>query len=293
MHHLLFILAMKYPQMFPDKLFLKIAYRFYMGSDLNLDAPHTFNEKLQWLKLYDRNPEYTQMVDKFEAKRYVASVIGKQYIIPTLAVYESVEQIDVDALPEQFVLKCTHDSGSVAICRDKKTFNNEKAFSKLKSGLSKNYFWQNREWPYKNIKPRIIAEQYLCDDSNELRDYKFFCFDGQVKVLFVATERMSDCEETKFDFYDSEFHQLNIRNGHPNSSKPLLKPLQFEEMKYLAAKLSHGIPHVRVDFYEVDGRVYFGELTFYHWSGFTPFEPEKWDEIFGDWITLPGGLGEG
>lgn len=278
---------MKYPRMFSDKLFLRIAYRYYMGVELNLNAPHTFNEKLQWLKLYDRNPEYTQMADKLEAKNYVASVIGKQYIIPTLAVYESVEQINIHVLPEQFVLKCTHDSGSVAICREKKTFDKEKAFAKLKFGLNKNYFWQNREWPYKNIKPRIIAEQYLCDDSNELRDYKFFCFDGQVKALFVATDRMSDSEETKFDFFDSNFQHLDIRNGHPNSLKPLKKPLLFEEMKYLASKLSRGIPHLRVDFYEVDGQVYFGELTFFHWSGFTPFEPKKWDEIFGQWISLP------
>ena len=282
-----FILAMKYPQLFPDKQFLKIAYRFHMGMKLNLRNPQTFNEKLQWLKLYDHNPQYTQMVDKYEAKKYVAGIIGDEYIIPTLAVYNNTAEINQDALPDRFVLKCTHDSGSVAICKGKKTFKKDEAFAMLERGLKKNYFWENREWPYKNVKPRIIAEAYLEDNkTQELRDYKFFCFGGKVKALFIAEDRQGD-EETKFDFFDADFHHLDIRNGHPNADVPPAKPLSFEKMKEMAEKLSQDIPHLRVDFYEANGKIYFGELTFSHWSGFTPFEPKEWDLIFGQWLKLP------
>ena len=282
-----FTLAIKYPKMFSDKRFLKIVYWRLMGSELNLECPRTFNEKLQWLKLYDRNPKYTQMVDKYEAKKYVADIIGDEYIIPTLAVYNNTSEINLDALPDRFVLKCTHDSGSVAICKDKKTFKRNEAFVMLEKGLSKNYFWENREWPYKNVKPRIIAEAYLEDhDTQELRDYKFFCFDGEVKALYIAEDRQGD-KETKFDFFDANFHHLDIRNGHPNADVPPAKPHSFEKMKEMAEKLSQNIPHLRVDFYEVNGNIYFGELTFSHWSGFTPFDPEKWDLKFGQWLKLP------
>ena len=282
-----FVLALRYPKLFSDKQFLKVIYRKLMGSELNLECPQTFSEKLQWLKLYDRKPEYTRMVDKYEAKKYVADIIGDEYIIPTLAVYNSTAEIDLDALPDRFVLKCTHDSGSVAICKDKKTFKRDEAFAMLERGLKKNYFWENREWPYKNVKPRIIAETYMEDiGTGELRDYKFFCFDGKVKALFIAEDRQGD-EETKFDFFDADFHHLDIRNGHPNANVPPAKPLSFEKMKEMAEKLSQNIPHLRVDFYEANGKIYFGELTFSHWSGFTPFEPEEWDLTFGQWLKLP------
>ena len=282
-----YALALKHPKWFSDKQFLKIVFRECIGTELNLEDPKTFSEKLQWLKLYDRNPEYTKMVDKYEAKKYVADIIGEEYIIPTLAVYNNTSEIDLDALPDKFVLKCTHDSGSVAICKDKKTFQKREAFAMLEKGLSKNYFWQNREWPYKNVKPRIIAETYMEDiETQELRDYKFFCFDGKVKALFIAEDRQGD-EETKFDFFDADFHHLDIRNGHPNAKTPPAKPLSFEKMKEMAEKLSQGIPHLRVDFYEANGKIYFGELTFSHWSGFTPFEPEEWDLKFGEWLHLP------
>lgn len=284
---ILFPLALKHPRLFPDKQFLRIIYRQLMGTELNLKHPQTFSEKLQWLKLYDRNPLYTQMVDKYEAKRYVANIIGDEYIIQTLAVYDSTKEIDIDALPDRFVLKCTHDSGSVAICKDKKTFKRDEAFAMLEKGLRKNFFWENREWPYKNVKPRIIAEAYLEDNATqELRDYKFFCFGGEVKALFIAEDRQGD-EETKFDFFDADFRHLDIRNGHPNANVPPTKPHSFEKMKELAEKLSQGIPHLRVDFYEANGKIYFGELTFSHWSGFTPFEPEEWDLKFGQWLELP------
>jgi hypothetical protein len=272
----------------PDDEFLKRMFRYKMGYDLNLENPRTFNEKLQWLKLYDRNPLYTTMVDKYEAKKYVADIIGKEYIIPALGVWNGFDEIDFDILPNQFVLKCTHDSGGLVICRDKKMLDFEKAKTKIEKSLKRNYYYYGREWPYKNVKPRIIAEQYLEDDmTNELRDYKFFAFDGVAKALFIATDRQNPGEDTKFDFFDMDFRHLPVTNGHPNAVVPPAKPKTFEKMKTLAEKLSKGIPHVRVDFYEVNGKTYFGELTFSHWGGFMPFEPDEWDKTFGDWIKLP------
>ena len=274
-----------------DAFYLKLLYKAKMGKKLNLDNPQTFNEKLQWLKLYDRNPEYTKMVDKYEAKKYVASIIGEEYIIPTLGVWDCFDDIDFDKLPDQFVLKCTHDSGGLVICKNKSTLDIQQTRKKINHCLKRNYYLNTREWPYKNVKPRIIAEKYMEDEINDqpgnpdLRDYKFFAFAGQVKALFIATERQA-AEETKFDFFDGDFHHLDFTNGHPNASIPPLKPTGFDEMKQLASRLSKGIPQVRVDFYEVNGRVYFGELTFSHWSGLVPFIPEKWDRIFGSWIRL-------
>ena len=271
-----------------DAEYLKRVFAVKMGYALDLENPKTYNEKLQWLKLYDRRPEYGNMVDKYEAKKYVAERIGKQYIIPTLGVWDKFDDIDFDALPDQFVLKCTHDSGGLVICRDKSTFNQKAAKRKINACLNTNYYWRWREWPYKNVKPRIIAEQYMEDTKTaELRDYKFFAFDSVVRAVFIASDRQKKGEETKFDFFDSEFNHLPVINGHPNAPILPQKPERFEEMQALASKLSEGIPHLRVDFYEVNGNVYFGELTLYHWSGLTAFEPKEWDEIFGSWIQLP------
>lgn len=271
-----------------DKKYLRRLFKLNMGKELNLDNPQTFSEKLQWLKLYDRKPEYTQMVDKVEAKNYVARIVGDEYIIPTIGVWDRVEDIDWDTLPNQFVLKCTHDSGGIVICSDKSKLNTKAAIAKLKKGLRKNYYYRNREWPYKNVKPRIIAEQYMVDESGyELKDYKWFCFDGEPKALFIATDRGTENEETKFDFFDAEFNHLPFTNGHPNAKREIKKPEGFEQMKKLAAQLSNGCPHLRVDFYDINGKIYFGELTFYHWSGMMPFEPEEWDYTFGSWIKLP------
>ena len=272
----------------PDNEYLKRMFHSRMGYELDLDNPKTFSEKLQWLKLYDRKPEYTMMVDKFEVKEYVAERIGKRYIIPTLGVWDNFDSIDFNKLPNQFVLKCTHDSHGLVICKDKSQLNLNNAKDKLTKALQQNYFYSFREWPYKNVKPRILAEQYMeDDDTQELRDYKFFTFDGVVKAMFIATERQTEGVETKFDFFDTDFKHLPFINGHPNAKVLPEKPKTFEEMKELAAKLSKGIPHVRVDFYEVNGKVYFGELTFSHWSGLQPFVPEKWDYIFGNWLNLP------
>lgn len=271
-----------------DEQYIRIAYRARMGKKLVLDPPQTFSEKLQWLKLYNRKPEYTAMVDKYEVKPIVAKIIGEEYIIPTLGLWNHFDEIDFDKLPNQFVLKCTHDSGGLVVCKDKSKLDRKAAKGKIEQCLKNNFFWGMREWPYKNVKPRIIAEQYMEDEqTKELRDYKFFCFDGEVKALFIATERMKEGEETKFDFFDENYNHLPFTNGHPNAEVLPQKPECFEEMKALAAKLSKGIPHVRVDFYEVNGKVYFGEMTFFHWSGFTPFVPEEWDYTFGSWIKLP------
>ncbi len=271
----------------PARMYLKLKYRIVMKKKLNLANPTTYNEKLQWLKLYDHNPMYTDMVDKYEAKRYVAEHIGEEYIIPTLGVWDRFDDIDFDALPDRFVLKCTHDSGGLVIVKDKSQLDMAAAKAKIEKCLKRNFYYSGREWPYKNVKPRIIAEKYMEDARTaELRDYKFFTFDGVVKALFIASERQKEDEETKFDFFDENYNHLPIRNGHPNAAVPPEKPYNFEKMKDLAEKLSQGIPHLRVDFYEVDGRIYFGELTFSHWSGMVPFEPEEWDKTFGDWIEL-------
>lgn len=270
-----------------DKAYLKLYYRLKFNKKLDLKNPQTFNEKLQWLKLYDRNPEYTNMVDKYEVKALVSEKIGKKYIIPTLGVWDSFEDINFDELPNQFVLKCTHDSGGLIVCNDKAKLNIDEVRQKINKCLKHNYYYFGREWPYKNIKPRIIAEKYMEDSkTKELRDYKFFCFNGEVKLVFIATDRQSN-EETKFDFFDENFKHLDFTNGHPNAFKKPEKPINFELMKKLASKLSKGIPQVRIDFYEVDKKVYFGEITFFHWSGLKPFEPEEWDLKFGKMIKLP------
>lgn len=276
-----------------DEEYLKKLFEIKMGKKLDLKNPQTFNEKMQWLKLYDRKPIYTKMVDKIEAKKVVAELIGKEYIIPTIGVWDRFEDIEFDKLPDQFVLKCSHDSGGLVICRDKSQLDIKSTKKIINSCLKRNFFWEKREWPYKNVKPRILAEQYLEDETtHELRDYKFFTFDGIPKALFIATDRGST-EETKFDFFDTDFKHLPFTNGHPNASVLPTKPESFNKMKELAEKLSHNIPQLRVDFYEVNGKVYFGELTFYHWSGLIPFEPEEWDTTFGNWIRLPENDGGG
>ena len=272
----------------PDEAFLRFKYKACIGKPLNLENPKTFNEKLNWLKLNDRQDIYTQMVDKHLVKAYVADRIGQQYIIPTLGVWEDVEQIDFDALPNQFVLKWNHDSGSAVICKDKSSFDRQAAALKLKKCKKHNGYWHAREWPYKNVKPCIIAEQYMEDEkTGELRDYKFFCFDGTVRAMFIATERQTAGQEVKFDFFDAEGKHLNVRQGHPNASTTPEIPETFDEMKSLAEKLSYGVPQLRVDFYEVNGRVYFGDLTFSHFAGMVPFEPEQWDAKLGEYIVLP------
>ena len=271
----------------PDKPYLELKYHWAFGKRLDLENPVTYSEKLQWLKLYDRKPLYTDLVDKYKVKNYVAGLIGEEYIIPTYGVWDNVNDIDINALPESFVLKGTHDGGSIVLCKNKRDFNLSEAKKKLRKSLKQNYYWHGREWPYKDVQPRIIAEAYMEDkETEELRDYKFFCFDGVVKALFIASDRQKPVD-TKFDFFDADGNHLDIKQGHPNAAVPPNLPMNFELMKQLASVLSDGFPQLRVDFYEVNGRVYFGELTFSHFDGMVPFIPEKWDEIFGNYIQLP------
>lgn len=270
-----------------DATFLRIMFWLKMGKCLNLKNPKTYSEKLQWLKLYNRDPKYTMMVDKVKAKEYVASIIGEEYIIPTLGVWDDPDKIDFDALPNRFVLKCNHNSGlGMYICKDKSKMNIEKVKEEARKGLKENFYIGFREWPYKNVERRVFAEQYMEDEYGELRDYKWFCFDGEVKALFIATDRSKGDHFTRFDFFDENFSHLPFTNGHPNADVLPAKPRMFDKMKELAAQLSKGIPHVRVDFYEVGDKIYFGEMTFFHWSGMMPYEPEEWDYKFGEWIDL-------
>ena len=273
----------------PDILYLKIKYYLRMGKHLNLKHPRTYCEKIQWLKLYGRDKDTYKLVDKYLVKEIVASKIGKEHIIPTIGVWDKPEDIDFDTLPEKFVLKCNHNSGlGMYICKDKSKMDYDKVRSDLKLGMKQDFYIPSRDLCYKGIEHKIIAEQYMEDSkTKELRDYKFFCFHGVPKLLFIASGRSKGEHFVTFDFFDMSFNHLSITNGHPNAEIVPEIPQCFKEMKQLAEVLSEGFPHVRVDFYEVNGHVYFGEMTFSHWGGMMPFEPEEWDYTLGSWIKLP------
>lgn len=287
-NELLYRIVSKYPSLIKDdRKYIEYIWKHRMNYPLNLDSPKTFSEKLQWIKLFDRNPLYTVLVDKYACKAYIAKIIGDKYIIPTIGVYDRFEDIDFSKLPNQFVLKCTHDSGGLVICKDKNNLDKDAAREKIERAMKRDFYMAAREWPYKDVPRRIIAEEYMEDDSTgELRDYKFFCFDGEVKAMFIATERQRR-REPYFDFFDMSFNNMGIRQGHPNSPVNIKKPSTFDEMKSISSLLSKGLPEVRVDLYEVNGKVFFGEMTFFHHSGMEPFIPSRWDNVFGDWIKLP------
>lgn len=268
---------------FPSRIAVEDSYFEAMERRPDLRNPLRYTEKLQWQKLHDHNPAYHVLADKAAVKSRVAALIGDEHVIPTIGVWDRAEDIDWDSLPGQFVLKCTHDSGSTIVCTDKRVFDRTGACSRLRECLKRRYWLRDREWAYKGIKPRIIAEKYMGAD---IRDYKFFCFDGVPRLMFVASDRADEREETKFDFFDMEWNHLDIRNGHPGSPVPPARPEHFEQMKSLAATLSRGIPQVRMDFYEIDGRVYFGEYTFYHWSGLVPFDPDEADYRIGEFYKI-------
>ena len=289
-----------------DEEYLKKKFKLEMGRKLNLENPQTFNEKLQWLKIYDRKPIYTTMVDKYEAKYYVASIIGKEYIIPTLGVWDKFDDIDFASLPDQFVLKCTHDSGGLVICKDKNKLDKVAAKKKIEKSLRRNYYWFGREWPYKNVKPRIIAEKYMEDTSTlksqdyeclreeedrqttgELTDYKFFCFDGCVDCVMVCLERSSG--ETKFYFFDKDWNlrRLNIRGKNAPEGFSIPKPKCIDGMFDIAATLSKGLSFARIDLYQSDGHIYFGEITFFPDSGFDANILQEADEYWGKILILP------
>ncbi len=271
-----------------DRSYLNLVYWANFGKKIDWDHPRSFNEKIQWLKLNDRNTVYTTIVDKLKMKEWVSSKIGEGFTIPTLGVWDTPDDIDFEKLPNQFVLKWNHDSGSIIVCKDKKTFSQIEAIKHLKRGYKVNGFNYGREWPYLNVVPKVFAEVYMEDPATqELRDYKFFTFNGEVKLLLIASERQKEGVDTKFDFYDMNLNHIDMRNQHENALTPPPPPTNFLLMKQIAEKLSKDFTHLRVDFYEVDGKVYVGELTLYHGSGFMTFSPERWYNILGDWIELP------
>jgi hypothetical protein len=284
----------KSPHLMTDKFYLSVLWKMVMGYKLDWKHPKTFNEKLQWLKLYDRNPLYTTLVDKYRVKQWVADKIGEQYVIPTLAVYNSVDEIDLDQLPNQFVLKCNHDSGSVVICRDKSSFDFEAAKQKLGEALKKNFYWEAREWPYKNVKRCIFAEKFLEEviDSKMImktpNDYKFFCFNGTPK-MFQTCEDRNETEGAILKFFDINGNLLEIKDKYHNreSDGKLFLPSNLEEMLTICRIIAENKFFVRVDFYEIMGKTYCGEVTFYENGGFCEFTPEKYNRVLGDWIKLP------
>ena len=276
----------KLSRLLPDKAYIRLAYFRRIHKFPNLKNPKTFNEKLQWLKLYDRRPEYTAMVDKYEVKRIVADKIGEEYIIPTLGVWDSFDAIDFDALPEQFVLKCTHDSGGLVIVKDKSKLDREAARKIIESSLAVSYYWYGREWPYKNVKPRIIAETYMEDSNSEILNvYKIFTFGGEPKIIQTIQNDKTDSET--IDYFDTAWNLLEMKQNYPNSMSPLSKPEKLSEMVSLSRILAKdSSPFLRTDFYEINGKVYFSEFTFYSDSGTARFTPSKWDTTLGEWLDL-------
>ena len=270
-----------------DEEYLKKKFRLRVGYELDITNPKSFNEKIQWLKLYDRNPLYIDLVDKIKVKSFVASKIGYEYIVPTLDVWTTSSEFSINKLPSKFVLKCNHNSGTgMYICKDKSCCDISKIRRNLAKGLRENYYLYNREWPYKDIERKILAEELLeNDDGSEVLDYKLLVFNGKVKCSFVCTERFSP-EGMKVTFFDEQWEEMPFERHYPKSNKAIPKPKNYKLMIELAEKLAAGIRFVRIDFYEVNSKVYFGEMTFYPGSGFEEFTPKKWDYILGDYIIL-------
>lgn len=272
------------PAWMSDRLRLETMYLYRMHDHLDLNHPVTFNEKLQWLKLYDRNPKYTMMVDKYLVKDYITQTLGESHVIPTLAVYQSADEIDFDALPNQFVMKCNHDSHSVKICTDKSKLDYDAIRKYYRERLKFEAFDVCEEWAYKDVPRRILVEKYMEDTSGDaLMDYKWFCFDGEPKIMYMSRDASAN---PTTDFFDMDFNPLPIKMQDPNSEVLPEKPAQFEDMKAMARRLSQGIPQVRVDFYVINDQIYFGEFTFYHCGGMQKIQPEEWNVKMGDMIRL-------
>lgn len=276
----------------PDEQYLKIAYSLRFGKTLNLDAPMTFNEKTQWLKLYNRNPLYTKLVDKYKVRKYIAEEIGEQYLIPLVGgPWKSFDEIDFDNLPNQYVLKCNHDSGGLVICRDKSKIDKAAVREKIERCLQQNYYFHGREWAYRNVPPQIIAEKYMADGTdaqNELTDYKLFSFAGKVQLVQVDYNRFTDHHR---NFYSREWEYLPFTTCYPtNINHTIPRPSCLKELIDIGEKLSNSVgapPFLRVDMYLISGQIYFGELTLYHGGGFEKFDPPEWDAILGSWLELP------
>lgn len=280
-----------------DKAYITKKYKEVFGRKPDLRNPVTFNEKLQWLKLYNRNPQFTQMVDKYRVREYITAHVGAEYLIPSLGVWDDPDQIDFDTLPDKFVLKCTHNSGrGTCICQDKSVLNIEQVKQDLRSGLAQNYYLTSREWPYKNVPRKIVGEKFMVDDANNdpskaLIDYKVFTFNGEPKLIYVyQSAHTEDCGKpinTYCDVFDLNWNPVPIHQNFGNDPITPTKPKHLADMLTLSRKLSAGIPFLRVDFYEINDKVYVGEMTFFSWAGFEPFHPEEWDYKLGSWIKLP------
>ncbi len=270
----------------PDKIFLKILYKKRIGRKLDFKYPKTFTEKLQWMKVYDRKPIYSVMVDKYNVKEYVSKKIEKKHVIPTLGIWDSFEDINFDLLPNQFVLKCTHDSASTVICKDKSDFSYDEARKIINKCLNRNYYWVGREWPYKNVKPRVLAEQLLqSSDNQDIKDYKFFCFNGKVKCFKIDFDRFSN---HRANYYSKNLKLMNFgeKAFPPDFDRIVNIPDNIDKMIEIAEKLSYSFHFVRIDLYSVNNEIYFGEFTFYPTSGFGSFIPNDADEMLGGWMEL-------
>jgi len=271
----------------PDKAFIKLRYRAFMGQRLNLESTKLFTEKLQWLKLYNRNPDHTGLVDKYEVRAYITEQFGAKYLIPLLGVWDSPGDIDFSALPDQFVLKCTHDSGTYIICRDKKTFDIAAARMRLKKSLRHNYYWHSREYPYKKVKPRIICEEFMVDESGtELKDYKVFCFNGRPTYILVDFNRLKGHNRNIYDT-DWQYVPFVMNRYYPDPLTAFDKPACFDEMLDIAGRVSKEHAFIRVDFFIVGSKLYIGELTFFHGTGLIRFEPPEYNAMLGDMLILP------
>ncbi len=272
----------------PDKLFLQLYFLKNMKRFVNFKSPKTFNEKIQWMKVYDRNPLYTKIADKYEVRDYVSNLLGEQYLIPVYGVYNRFDEIDFSNLPSQFVIKCTHDSGSVVVCRDKLKFDINKAREKIEAGLKRNAYDYAREWQYKNIPPRIIIEKYLeQDDGETIIDYKFFCFNGEPKFFYVS-QGLEDHATARISFYDLDGKPMPFRRTDYEPFEKDKLPIQMDKMIELSRQSSQSIPSpfLRVDFYEINGKIYFSEFTLHPCSGVMPFSPREWDNKVGDWLSV-------
>ena len=268
----------------PAKPYLKLVYRIKAGKKLNLKNPVTFCDKQNWLKLHEIHPEYTELVDKIAVRDYITKVLGEEYLFPIYGYWKHFNEIDFDTLPEKFVLKCNHDSGSVKVITDKSKIDRDELEKFFEDRLKLNPYVFGREYPYKNVKPCIMAEKFMTPDGEEdIRDYKFFCFNGKPEIMFIATDRSTD---VKFDFFDMDFNHLDIVNIHEQAGVEIQKPAMFDEMKDIAAKISQGMKFVRIDLYEISGKIYFGEFTFFHGGGFWPMHPEKWEYELGKLIDI-------
>ncbi|MBR3909087.1 MAG: glycosyl transferase [Clostridia bacterium] len=268
----------------PAKFYIKTIYRIKNGKKLDLKKPKTFCEKMNWLKLNEIHPEYTQLVDKIGVRNYIKEHLGEEYLFPIYGTWEHFSDINFDELPEKFVLKCNHDSGSVKVITDKSSINKSELNDFFESRLKINSYLLSREYPYRKVKPCIFAEKFMTPvGEDDINDYKFFCFDGKPVIMFIATDRSTD---VKFDFFDMDFNHLDIVNIHEQSGLDIPKPAMFDEMKEIAAKLSQGMKFVRIDLYEIAGKIYFGEFTFFHGGAIWPMYPEKWEKELGDLIEL-------